>query len=124
MKVRCLKYFDAMGLPSDESRWLRIGQTYHVMGQELADGKVLNYLIVTNDTDPGFFSMGHFPAESFEIVSEIIPPNWASLQSGGVTSVLPKSWLEPGFFNDFYEGDPRAYAIYELERTVILKSDP
>jgi hypothetical protein len=87
-------------------------------------GKGLEYLIIANDTDPGFAAMGYHPSESFEVVSNITPPNWKRAASANSERTLPSSWLAPGFFEKFYDGDPNAYSNYEHERDVVMNSDP
>ncbi|WP_153242622.1 hypothetical protein [Frateuria defendens] len=108
----------------DESVWLTLGKIYHVMGVRTESGKGVDYLIVANNVDPGFAAMSYHPSESFEVVSDIIPPNWEKVVSGGSERTLPSPWLAPGFFQQFYDGDASAYSIYERERDVVINSDP
>ncbi|QWT22174.1 hypothetical protein KPL74_09215 [Bacillus sp. NP157] len=124
MKVKCVRYFDSRRRPANDSAWLTLGKVYHVMGLQAEKDTRLDYLIVTNDVDPGFAAMGYHPSESFEVVSDIIPPNWERSVSGNSVQTMPGSWLVPGFFEQFYDRDPNAYSIYEHERDVVMKSDP
>lgn len=123
MKVRCVRYFDSQRRPADNSAWLTLDRVYHVMGiHTCPDGK-RDYLIIANDRDPGFAAMGYHPAESFEVLTHVTPPNWSVTRSDGEEYVFPAAWLEPGFFDAFYDRDPDAYAIFERERDIVLSSD-
>ncbi|MEV7630485.1 hypothetical protein [Actinoplanes sp. NPDC089786] len=52
------------------------------------------------------------------------PPNWVTrIEEMGIVNTGPESWLEQGFWNDFFDGDERARAIYYSERAVMLDSD-
>lgn len=124
MKVKCVRYFDSQRRPAGESAWLTLGKIYHVMGMRTESGRRPEYLIVANDMDPAFAAMGYHPSESFEVVSDITPPNWEKVVSGDLERTLPGSWFVPGFFQKFHDGDPTAYSIYERERDVIMNCDP
>lgn len=124
MKVKCVRYFDSRRRPAIDSQWLTIDKVYHVMGiQKDANNKV-DYLIVTNDLDPVPASVGFHPAEAFEVVSDVVPPNWKEHKSDSFVQVMPGSWLESNFFERFYDREQDAVSIFEEEREAILKSDP
>ena len=124
MKVKCVRYFDSRRRPASESGWLTIDNVYQVLGMRKGVDQKLDYLIVTNDRDPGPTAMGYHPSESFEVVSDIKPPNWGEAVSGGVVRVLPRPWLQPGFFEKLHDGDQDACSIFEQERDLIVRSDP
>jgi hypothetical protein len=84
----------------------------------------LDYLIVTNDCDPIQTSVGYFPAESFDVISDVVPSNWEERATASTVQVMPHSWLESGFFERFYDGDRSAISIFKQDMAVILKSDP
>ncbi|MFC4763905.1 hypothetical protein [Dyella koreensis] len=84
----------------------------------------MDYLIVINDSDPVSASAGYYPAESFEVVSDVTPPNWKKRVSGASVQVMPSPWFESNFFERLYDGDRDAVSIFECERDVILRSDP
>lgn len=61
-----------------------------------------------------------WPMEMFESVSTRIPSNWiAQLRQDGSLHLAPESWLQPGFWEDFFdnqrEGDAADTFRRELE---------
>ncbi len=124
MKVRCIKFFDHQRKEKTDSSWLSLGKVYYVMEVWYDIGGYCDYSILTTLKDPGFASIRGFPAESFEIVSEVIPSNWAIKLRNGRISLAPKSWQEEGFYEKFYDADPSVYHIFERERDIIFQEDP
>jgi len=123
MKVKCIRYFDSRRRAAFESVWLTIDKVYEVLGMRKGADQKLDYLIVANERDPVLTTLGFHPSESFAIVSDSRPPNWEEDFSKGVVRVLPRAWLEPGFFEKLHDGDPDAYSAFERERRLILRAD-
>jgi hypothetical protein len=124
MKVKCIRYFDSRRRPASESVWLTKDKVYEVLGMREGVDQKLDYLIVVNERDPMPTSLGFHPSESFEVINDTRPSNWEESFSKGVMRVLPRAWLEPGFFEKLYDGDPDAYSIFERERKLIVGIDP
>lgn len=62
-----------------------------------------------------------FDTRVFTVTSHSLPPTWQYFQlESGSFSLCPESWSESGFWESYYDGDPRAIEIYERERAVIL----
>ncbi|GAT86902.1 hypothetical protein CVCC1112_1561 [Paenarthrobacter nicotinovorans] len=56
-----------------------------------------------------------------------MPDNWqAHIGEGGLLEFAPASWLVPGFWEDYYDGDPTAAEIVktELSKIVGMQRDP
>lgn len=123
MKVKCVRYFDSRRRPASESGWLTIDKVYEVLGMRKGADQKVDYLIVANEREPVLTTLGFHPSESFEIVSDIRPPNWEESFSKGVVRVLPRAWLAPGFFEKLHDGDPDAYSAFERERHLISRTD-
>lgn len=62
-----------------------------------------------------------FDSRAFTVISHTLPPTWKYFQlESGSFSLCPESWNAPGFWEAYYDGDPRAIAVYEDERAAIL----
>ncbi len=62
-----------------------------------------------------------FDTRIFTVTSHSLPPTWRYFQlESGSFSLCPESWNESGFWEAYYDGDPRAIEMYERERAVIL----
>ncbi|WP_069737618.1 hypothetical protein [Streptomyces sp. EN27] len=62
-----------------------------------------------------------FDTRSFTVTSHSLSPTWQYFQlDSGSFSLCPESWNAPGFWEAYYDGDPRAIAVYEDERATIL----
>ncbi|NKZ38909.1 hypothetical protein HF690_08040 [Oleiagrimonas citrea] len=83
-----------------------------------------DYLISTNEESPSPASVGYFPSESFEVVSDTIPSSWVEVSSGVGVKSIPEAWVKPRFFEDFYGGDEGALYVFLKEMEKILQDDP
>lgn len=62
-----------------------------------------------------------FDSRAFVVTCHSMPPTWRYFQlESGSFSLRPESWNAPGFWEDYYDGDSRAIAVYEAERAAIL----
>ena len=119
MKVKCVQLLDGMGKPVDRSSWAKLGSVYHVLGLWIQNGHVKLRLVGEED-DPALYQ-----PEMFEVVSSMIPSTWVVTSPKlGCFSIEPEPWTRPGFWEAFYEGDPKAIACFEEERRKIVGSDP
>lgn len=125
MKVKCIRILDSSDKEVEFSPWLTLGRIYHVMGIYIEPGRGRRYQIISHNRDPGFATMGYHSAECFEIVSDVIPSNWrVKIYKMTDIDISPEAWQMPGFLEDFYDADPKAYSIFERERNIILSEDP
>jgi hypothetical protein len=50
----------------------------------------------------------------FTTVDERIPPNWVvRARDDGILKLAPAAWLEPGFWERYFDLDPEAIATFE-----------
>ncbi|MBM7437759.1 hypothetical protein [Streptomyces sp. HB132] len=71
--------------------------------------------------DHGLRQSALFDTRVFTVTSHSLPPTWQYFQlESGSFSLCPQPWNEPGFWDDYYDGDPLAVAVYEHERAAIL----
>lgn len=121
MIVRCFQIISpASGKVVSNLPGIRIGAEYPVLEVITTAGRVLLRiperpdLLVERDT-PGLWD-----AAMFTVVSRRAPACWvAGLEDGQVT-LAPKEWQRPGFWEDYFDGEPTAGAEYERFRAEAL----
>ena len=70
-------------------------------------------------------ALGLFSPEMFEIVSSKVPGTWViTSPKPGCFSLQPEAWSRLGFWEEYYDGEPKARACFEEERKKIIDSDP
>jgi hypothetical protein len=79
------------------------GQLYVVFGIEADDFRIIN------DQGRPFL----YPAQLFTIVDRHVPDGWI-LETGeeGERYAYPQTMNAPGFFEDYFDGNPRATATF------------
>lgn len=103
----------------ERSTWARVGSVYHVLAVDVAPGRIW-FRIMGDEPTPALFE-----AEMFEIVTSAIPPTWvAASPKAGRLSFEPEAWSGEGFWERFFDGEPRAVAAFEEERAKIIAADP
>lgn len=118
MKVICTRLpspVHAMELES--SYWISVNKEYVVLSL-LAEpeGPVRLHLLL----DDGC-SLGWFDSANFLMVEGSLPSNWdACLNEDGTLELAPPAWLAPGFWEDYYNGDPSASNAVRVELQTIL----
>lgn len=82
---------------------LTAGQAYVVIGIEADDLRILN--------DAGWPYL--YPRRLFELLDSREPSDWVTeLGEDGERYAYPPSLNKPGFFEDFFDGKPRAVAMF------------
>jgi hypothetical protein len=122
MKVRCIQLMNPVTrIREDRSQWLSIGTLYHVLEIYLdSRGRLLLRLVGDDGLTPALHS-----TENFELVSPIIPANWALyFDSKGVFQIAPEAWIRPGFWEDYFDGKDEALEIFALEKAKSIACDP
>ncbi|WP_217161599.1 hypothetical protein [Streptomyces sp. AC512_CC834] len=62
-----------------------------------------------------------FDSRAFTVTSSLLPPSWRYVQfATGSFSLRPEPWGRPGFWDAYYDGDPQAREIFEVEKRRIL----
>jgi hypothetical protein len=122
MRVRCIKLINPnTGKPENSNSWLSIGKIYHVLCLNAELNGICNLRLIGDD--------GKTPAlhdiRQFEMVSPIIPPSWkVSFIANGYFTLVPEKWSEEGFWERYFDGDPRTVQVFEEERKKIIEFDP
>jgi hypothetical protein len=121
MKVKCIKiYNENTKQYQNSSSWLTIGKEYIVLAIEVFPDEV-RYCLVGDNQDK---SPGIYHASQFEVTSKKIPSNWNThFGTLNLLSIEPKSWCEPGFWEDCYNQEPAALEIYKREARIIMEEE-
>ncbi|MFF4525025.1 hypothetical protein [Streptomyces bluensis] len=98
---------------------LKEGREYPVLEVFAPYGKsALFRLEFIEGEDPALFD-----SRAFIVTSSVMPPSWRYFQfDSGSFALRPKSWSRTGFWEAYYEHEPEALAIYEVEKQKILSS--
>jgi hypothetical protein len=120
MKVRCVRLNDSIGQPKESSPWLTLGRTYHVLEVIQERGRWL--LRIMSDEPNG---VALFGLDCFDIISSAVPSAW-TIRWGkqGFFELSPESWSVPGFWERYYEKEPKAVSTFDAERKRIVSADP
>jgi len=119
--VECIKFIDQHTVADVRTdSWLTLGKNYHVLTLSVSDAGSIEYrLISDNNNTPALF-----PAVQFKIIEPTLPRTWVVERIGeSYLELAPQSWLDEGFWERFFDGDPSAVAIYEREKCKILALD-
>jgi hypothetical protein len=119
VKVRCIQLFDSRGLLTTRSAWVKTGGIYHVLSIWIEPGQT-KLRMVAEEPTPALFEL-----EMFEVVSSVIPANWVVVSpKPGHLSLAPAAWSVSGFWENFFDYEPKAVASFEEHRAKIIACDP
>ncbi len=121
MKVKCVNIYNEITKQfQDSSPWLSLGKEYIVLAIEVDPSRV-DYCLVGDNKDE---SPSLYAASQFEVTSKKIPSNWEFIfGSLNLFTMGPKSWREPGFWEDCYNHEPNALEIYKREARIIMEEE-
>lgn len=112
MKVKCTKHSTSSAAGHNTQGWITIGQEYDVLAMyfDPAEGTLIR-LVADDDFTPALF-----PADLFEVTNGVVPSNWIVVRDiKGVFRFSPRAWLEPGFWERFFDRDPLSSRVFEEE---------
>lgn len=99
------------------SPWLTIGAEYHVVSLLAHPGGRITLQLVTDDGE----SLGLFDSSAFSTTEETVPDTWVTrIRDAGTLELAPASWLRPGFWEDYYDGDAAAAHVVNAELSKML----
>lgn len=107
MKALCVKTADG-----SRDSWLTLNREYQVLSVLMTPKGPAKLRIVADD--------GRTPilADSplFAMSSQPIPRSWVlAIMEGGVAEIGPRSWLEPGFWERYFDSDADAISQFQKE---------
>ena len=108
MKALCVRV-DGGG---DQDPWLTLNREYQVLSVLMTSKGPVKLRIIADD--------GRMPiladASLFAMSSQSVSPSWSLvIREGGVVELGPSSWLEPGFWERYFDRDPDALSEFEEE---------
>jgi hypothetical protein len=99
--------------------WLEPGEIYTVLCVEAGKDGV-RYRI--SSAFPPFTPALH-PAEFFEVISAKMPDSWVVDVAGSFLDLSPQAWTESGFWERFFDNDPEAVRLFEVESYKIATAE-
>jgi len=121
MKVICEKIIDPdSGETKQNDSWLTVGKTYHVLSVFMNEGGNTEYRIIADDgTTPAIFN-----ANQFKVASPDLPKSWiANCEPGSYFELAPAAWTEPGFWENYFDGEMEAVSCFDLEVKKIVNQE-
>lgn len=117
MKVRCVAIINPATLERvSQSAWVTIGREYAVLELYATPDRRFSVRLDLEGQTPGLWD-----SEMFETTDPTIPSVWiAQLSDRGSLRLAPPRWLVPGFWEDYFDGEPDAVAAFEEDRALIL----
>lgn len=108
MRVTCVSLGDKPG----ESGWITVGQQYDVLSVMFTPNKPAKLRIMADNGETPFLA----DAALFVMSTQAIPGNWAmEVLRDGVIEIGPASWMKPGFWERYFDGDPTAVRSFRGE---------
>lgn len=121
MKVKCIKiYNESKNEFLTQSKSLTIGKIYIVLEMLIyQDKKILYRLARDSDETPALFN-----AVQFNIASHDIRPNWGIYSlSNDAMIFTPKAWIDPGFWEKYFDGEHEVLEIFNREVSKIIHEE-
>ncbi len=121
MKIKCTQISDEdTGDVLQNSSWLTVGKTYHVLSVNMDHGSPVKFQVISDDGQTPVYHN----ANQFEVVSNKIPEGWViDFVSKSYLRLSPKAWSKPGFWEEYFDGEPEAIDVFNAERNIIEKLD-
>ncbi|WP_159043399.1 hypothetical protein [Streptomyces sp. NBRC 110028] len=64
-----------------------------------------------------------FDSRLFTVISSVLPPTWRYVQfETGSFALRPEPWSQPGFWESYFDHEPKALEVFETEKRKILAS--
>lgn len=96
---------------------MRVGEEYTVLEVAAGPGGDSSLRIHRGDESPGIWD-----SAMFETTDPTVPSIWvAQLSDGGGLRLAPPRWLERGFWERYFDGEPDAVAIFEADLVANLR---
>ncbi|MCX4597087.1 hypothetical protein OG819_47975 [Streptomyces sp. NBC_01549] len=96
-----------------------VGAEYPVLEVITTASRVLLRIPERPDVLVARDSPGLWDAAMFTVVSSRMPDCWVAGLEGGQMTLAPKEWQRPGFWEDYFDGEPSAGAEYERLRAKV-----
>jgi len=115
MKVRCIKITNPHSGRDESPRdsWFTVGKEYLVLEIYLdpANKRSMYRIEADNGVTPVLTTI-----TDFVIVSGDIPSSWVAMQTDEMITFGPSAWMQPGFWEAFFDRDDNMGKIYKQEK--------
>lgn len=120
MKIKCIKIYNEHTKQEEQtSPFLTVGGEYIVLAIEMRVNRVHYLLLDDSSTTPGLQL-----ADQFEVMSKTVPATWKIFPGFLELLVLePEAWQTVGFWDNYYDGDPKAREIFRREAKIIYQEE-
>ncbi|MET9249287.1 hypothetical protein [Nonomuraea sp. NPDC003709] len=116
MIVRCVRIISPQGEPTDAYPGVHVGGQYVVL-ETYSDAEVYYIRILGDDDEsPGTL----WDPSMFETLDPRIPKCWTMTLEDGRLRAAPLSWHRAGFWNDYFDRNPRAITDFEEGKAATL----
>jgi hypothetical protein len=96
----------------DRDSWLTLNHEYQVLSVLMARKGPAKLRIIADDGRTPILA----DASLFAMSSQPLPSTWVlTIREGGVVELGPPSWLEPGFWERYFDGDSDAISQFQKE---------
>lgn len=110
MKALCVRVAGG----GDRDSWLTLNREYDVLSVLMPPKGPVKLRIIADDGRTPILA----EASLFAMSSQPVSPSWSLvIREGGVVELGPSSWLEPGFWERYFDRD--ADALSEFEEQII-----
>lgn len=118
MKVRCTRPRETTG--GKPKTGLTVGKEYEVLEVLVSPTQGILLRIVGDDR----FTPALFSGDLFEVTDQSIPQLWViarvpTRDGSTLYKMCPKAWLEPGFWERYFDREPEAVAIFDEQRRLL-----
>ncbi|MCD0445944.1 hypothetical protein LO763_20240 [Glycomyces sp. A-F 0318] len=95
-------------------------QEYHVLELTIScESTYLRLLVGPNSMGESYSAL--YPSWGFVTTSDSISLNWRiKINDESLILIGPESWMADGFWERYYDGEPKARKIFEIELNKIL----
>lgn len=114
MKVRCKVDADCTRIEG----WLEKSEAYSVLTIDIFEGGNIFYRIFSKLQGIPVL----FEASYFEIVSNEMPREWLIYYHDGYLEIAPEEWVEPGFWDKYFDDDIEAIEKFKEISSIIMSS--
>jgi hypothetical protein len=113
MKALCI----SLGTDRESDPWLTLHHEYLILSVLVAGQGPAKFRVLADDKrTPILVEATLFAAEP-----QHLPPNWrAAVREGGVLELAPRSWLEHGFWERYFDGNADAVASFQAELQAMI----
>lgn len=101
-----------MGEMVSASPWLTLHREYDVLEIYAYPGRQVEFRLTSDDgSTPALFD-----STMFMTIDGHLPDSWeARVEDGGILRLGPARWMEPGFWEAYFDSEPAAVEAYERE---------